>query len=69
MSLQGLLQDSLTCLYVDDVRTSQETQVWAYTTCYGDNFNFEVYMLFVHRKKHTYKSPRPVTWIDLRFYM
>jgi hypothetical protein len=26
--------------YVDDIRTSQETHVWASTACYGDSFNF-----------------------------
>jgi hypothetical protein len=30
--------DSFTILYVDEVRTSQETHVWASTTCYGDSF-------------------------------
>jgi hypothetical protein len=44
--------DSFTVLYVDDVRTSQETHPRASTTCYGDSFtllnggdNEEVYHL------------------------
>jgi hypothetical protein len=40
MSLHGLLRDSFTCLYVDSVRTSQETHLWASTACYGDSFTF-----------------------------
>jgi hypothetical protein len=27
-------------LFVDDVRTSQETPLWASTACYGDSFTF-----------------------------
>jgi hypothetical protein len=30
----------LTFLYVDDVRTSQETHPYASTACYGDTFTF-----------------------------
>jgi hypothetical protein len=30
----------LILLYVDDVRTSQETHLWDSTACYGDSFNF-----------------------------
>jgi hypothetical protein len=33
-----LLRDSFTILYVDDVRTSQETHIRAFTVCYGDSF-------------------------------
>jgi hypothetical protein len=31
-------EDSLTVLYVDDVRTSQVTRLWASTASYGDRF-------------------------------
>jgi hypothetical protein len=31
---------ALLFLYVDDVRTSQDTQVWASTACYRDIFSF-----------------------------
>jgi hypothetical protein len=31
---------ALLFLYVDDVCTSQETQVWASTDCYGGSFTF-----------------------------
>jgi hypothetical protein len=33
-------EDSFTFIYVDDVRTSQETHLWAFTACYGDSFTF-----------------------------
>jgi hypothetical protein len=32
--------DSFTLLYVDDVRTSQKTHLWAPTACYGNSFTF-----------------------------
>jgi hypothetical protein len=32
--------DSFNLLYLDDVRTSQDTQVRAYIACYGDTFTF-----------------------------
>jgi hypothetical protein len=38
MGLHGLLGDSFTLLYVDDVRTSQEAHLWASTASYGDSF-------------------------------
>jgi hypothetical protein len=38
MSLHGMLQDRFNSLYVDDVRTSQETRLSASKTCYGDSF-------------------------------
>jgi hypothetical protein len=40
MGLHGLLGDTFTFLYVDDVRTSQETHLLASMVCYGDSFNF-----------------------------
>jgi hypothetical protein len=40
VGLHGLLGDSITFLYVDDVLTSQETHLWASTACYGDSFTF-----------------------------
>jgi hypothetical protein len=36
----------LTFLYVNDVRTSQETRILASTTCYGDNFLIPIKKLF-----------------------
>jgi hypothetical protein len=30
---------SFTFLYVDDVRTTQETHIWTSTACYGDSFS------------------------------
>jgi hypothetical protein len=35
-----LLRDSFTSLYVDDVRTSQETHLWASKACCWDSFTF-----------------------------
>jgi hypothetical protein len=37
VGLHGLLRGYLYFLCVDDVRTSQGTQLWASTTCYGNN--------------------------------
>jgi hypothetical protein len=39
MDLQVLSGDSFDSLYVDDVRTSEETLLWTSTACYGDSFN------------------------------
>jgi hypothetical protein len=36
MGLHGLLRDSFALLYVVDVRSSQETRLWASTAFYGD---------------------------------
>jgi hypothetical protein len=33
-------RDSLTSVYVSDVRTSQQTHIWASTSCYRDTFTF-----------------------------
>jgi hypothetical protein len=41
--------DRFTYLYVDDVSTSQETQVS--TACYRDSFNFYMQIMFVPHKK------------------
>jgi hypothetical protein len=40
MGLHGFLRDSFTFLYVDNVRTSQEAHLWAFTACYRDSFTF-----------------------------
>jgi hypothetical protein len=32
--------DSFTFLYIDHVRTSQETRLWSSMSCYGDRFIF-----------------------------
>jgi hypothetical protein len=36
----GLLWGLLYFLYVDDIRTSQETYLWASTVCCGNGFTF-----------------------------
>jgi hypothetical protein len=38
MGLHALLRDNFNVLYVYDVRTSQETHLWASMPCYGDSF-------------------------------
>jgi hypothetical protein len=40
MGRHGLLYGELYFLYVDDIRTSQETYVWGVTVCYTDSFTF-----------------------------
>jgi hypothetical protein len=40
MVLHGLFKESFTFLCVDDVRTSQETHVWASTAYNGESFTF-----------------------------
>jgi hypothetical protein len=45
--------DSFTFLYVDNVRTSQETCLWASTVCCGDGFTF-LYICDVHTSQETY---------------
>jgi hypothetical protein len=38
MGLHGLYRYSFTSLHIDDVRTSQETRLWATMAYYGDCF-------------------------------
>jgi cbb3-type cytochrome oxidase subunit 3 len=42
------------CVY--DVRTSQETRLWASIICYVDSFICYVYMMFVRHRKHMWAS-------------
>jgi hypothetical protein len=51
-------------VYVDDVRTSQETRLWSATTL---ALRVYIYLMFVPHGKHTYGPPRPVTGIALLF--
>jgi hypothetical protein len=53
MGLHGLLRRWLYFVYVDDVRTSQETHIWALTACYGDSFTF-IYVDDVHGSQKTH---------------
>jgi hypothetical protein len=48
-------RDSYTFLYVDDVRTSQETHLQASTACYGDIFTFQYLNVELHLR--TFMSP------------
>jgi hypothetical protein len=53
--------DSLTLLYVDDVRASQETQVRPSTACYWDSCTL-LYVDDVRTTQETYYvPPQPVT--------
>jgi hypothetical protein len=38
MGLRGLLRAQIYFLYVDDIRTAQETHLGNSTACYGDRF-------------------------------
>jgi hypothetical protein len=40
LKTQPVMGINFTSLYVHDVRTSQDTHLWASTACYGDNFTF-----------------------------
>jgi hypothetical protein len=68
IALNGLLRRQL-CLfiYADDFRTSQETHLWASTSCYADCFLVYMQMIFVPHGIHAYMSPRPVTGIAVLF--
>jgi hypothetical protein len=48
---RSLYRDSFTVLYVDDVRTSQETLL-AFTACYGDSFTL-LYVYYVRTSQET----------------
>jgi hypothetical protein len=67
MVLTACYRDSFTFLYVDDVRTSQETHLWASRPDTGVALSFYMYMLFVPHRKHSFEPPRPVTGIALLF--
>jgi hypothetical protein len=62
-------RDSFTLLYVDDVRTAQETRLWTSTGCYRDIFSCSYVEMFVPNRKHAYGPPWPVTEIALLFHM
>jgi hypothetical protein len=51
----GLLRNLFTLLYVDDVRTSQETHLWASAPCYGDSFTL-LYLDNVRTSQGAYAS-------------
>jgi hypothetical protein len=38
--LKACYGNSITFLYVDYIRTSQETHLWVSTVCYGDSITF-----------------------------
>jgi hypothetical protein len=53
--------------YVNYVLTSQETHLWAATRCYGIAVLYCMEIVFVPHREHTYRPPRPVTRVSLRF--
>jgi hypothetical protein len=55
MRLHGLLRRS-TFLHVDDVRTSQETHLWAFTACYGDSFTCLYVDVHTSQETHLWAS-------------
>jgi hypothetical protein len=67
-------------VYVDDIRTSQETHIWTSTVCYGDCLtlrhrtysdltgNTRRAIMFLSHKKHI-RPQRPVTGIALNLYL
>jgi hypothetical protein len=65
----GCYRGSFTGLYVDDVRTAQETR--HITVCYGDSFTFyTMYMMFVPHSKHVIsRSVTGIALIFIRMYM
>jgi hypothetical protein len=69
MGYRGLLRKSFTFLYVDDVRTSQGTYLWATAVCYGKALLFYMLMMFVPHSKQAYGPPRSVTRIALSFHV
>jgi hypothetical protein len=57
MSLHCLLRGELYFLHVDDVRTSQETQIRAPAICYGDRFycRLSVYIyIYIYNTNYYY---------------
>jgi hypothetical protein len=57
MGFHGLLLGLLQFVFVDDVRTSQETHVRSSTACYVDSFTLHMQVIFRPHKKHTYGPP------------
>jgi hypothetical protein len=55
MDLHEMLLGSLYFLY-GDVRTSQETQLWASTACCEDGFTLNMKMMFVLHRKQLWAS-------------
>jgi hypothetical protein len=55
--------DSFTLLYVDDVRTSQETRIWASTPYYGDSFTL-LYVDDVRTSQETRQWARTASYGD-----
>jgi hypothetical protein len=59
--------DNLTFIYAYDIRTSQETHLWASTTCYRDSFTL-LYADDIRISQETHIAPpQPVTEITLLF--
>jgi hypothetical protein len=48
--------DSFTYVYVDDVRTSQETHLCTSTACYGDSFTYVYVNVRTSQETHLWTS-------------
>jgi hypothetical protein len=61
-------RDSFTFLYVDYVRTSQETRLYASRTCYGGKLYFFVLMIIIPDRKHGSRPLRPIKGIVVIYF-
>jgi hypothetical protein len=48
--------NSFTFLYVNNIHTSQETHMWAFTVCYGDSFTFCMDIVRTSHEVHLWAS-------------
>jgi hypothetical protein len=55
VDIRCLLRGSFYFLYIDDIRTSQETYLYTSTACYGDSFTFHMWIMLVPHREHIYK--------------
>jgi hypothetical protein len=58
---------SSTSLYAVDVRTSQETHLQVSTACCRKSSTFYMQLMFAPHRKHSYRTPRPVTRLALLY--
>jgi hypothetical protein len=69
MGLHGMLRGQHYSLYVDDVRASHETHLWAPTASYGDSFTY-LYVDDVRTSQETHVWDSTACYGDsITFYM